>query len=100
MVMVHGDDKGLVLPPRVAQLQAVIIPVGITAKTTEEQRKNLEDEADRIAKDLVKAGIRAKADLREGYTPGFKYNDWELKVLAFTLLLPSNVATDSSPFSL
>lgn len=80
MVMVHGDDKGLVLPPRVAQLQAVIIPVGITNKTTDEQRRHLEDEADRIAKELVKAGIRAKADLREGYTPGFKYNDWELKV--------------------
>ncbi|GAA5911228.1 proline--tRNA ligase [Sporobolomyces salmoneus] len=87
MVMVHGDDKGLVLPPRVAQLQAVIIPVGITAKTTEEQRKNLEDEADRIAKELVKAGIRAKADLRDGYTPGFKYNDWELKGVPLRLEL-------------
>ncbi|GAA5943277.1 proline--tRNA ligase [Sporobolomyces koalae] len=87
MVMVHGDDKGLVLPPRVAQLQAVIIPVGITAKTTDEQRRHLEDEADRLAKELVKAGIRAKADLREGYTPGFKYNDWELKGVPIRLEL-------------
>ncbi|GAA6059258.1 hypothetical protein JCM10212_006651 [Sporobolomyces blumeae] len=87
MVMVHGDDKGLVLPPRVAQVQAVIIPVGITAKTTDEQRRHLEDEADRIAKELVKAGIRAKADLRDGYTPGFKYNDWELKGVPIRLEL-------------
>ena len=80
MVMVHGDDKGLVLPPRVAQLQVVVVPTGITAKTSDELRNKLNDEADRVAKDLVKAGIKAKADLREGYTPGFKYNDWELKV--------------------
>ncbi|BGP24511.1 proline-tRNA ligase [Rhodotorula toruloides] len=79
MVMVHGDDKGLVLPPRVAQLQVVVIPVGITAKTSEDMRKKIEDEADRIAKELIKQGLKAKADLRDGYTPGFKYNDWELK---------------------
>lgn len=80
MVMIHGDDKGLVLPPRVAQLQVVIVPTGITAKTSDEMRKAIEDEADRLAKELVKVGVKAKADLREGYTPGFKYNDWELKV--------------------
>jgi hypothetical protein len=87
MVMVHGDDKGLVLPPRVAQLQVVVIPTGITAKTTHEEREKLYDEADRIAKDLVKVGVKAKADLREGYTPGFKYADWELKV-RICLFLP------------
>ncbi|GAA5887395.1 hypothetical protein JCM5296_007125 [Sporobolomyces johnsonii] len=87
MVMVHGDDKGLVLPPRVAQLQVVIVPTGITAKTSDELRAQLENEADRLAKELVKAGIRAKADLREGYTPGFKYNDWELKGVPIRLEL-------------
>ncbi|GJN89250.1 hypothetical protein Rhopal_002229-T1 [Rhodotorula paludigena] len=87
MVMVHGDDKGLVLPPRVAQLQVVIVPTGITAKTSDELRAKLNDEADRIAKDLVKAGIKAKADLRDGYTPGFKYNDWELKGVPIRLEL-------------
>ncbi|GAA5958839.1 hypothetical protein JCM21900_003946 [Sporobolomyces salmonicolor] len=87
MVMVHGDDKGLVLPPRVAQLQVVIVPTGITAKTSDEQRAKLESEADRLAKELVKVGIRAKADLREGYTPGFKYNDWELKGVPIRLEL-------------
>ncbi|POY74777.1 putative Proline--tRNA ligase, or putative Glutamate--tRNA ligase [Rhodotorula taiwanensis] len=87
MVMIHGDDKGLVLPPRVAQLQVVIVPTGITAKTSDEMRKSLEDEADRLAKELVKAGVKAKADLREGYTPGFKYNDWELKGVPIRLEL-------------
>jgi prolyl-tRNA synthetase len=38
MVMVHGDNKGLVLPPRVASIQVIIVPCGITAKTTDEQR--------------------------------------------------------------
>ncbi len=87
MVMVHGDDKGLVLPPRVAQLQVVVIPTGITAKTSDEMREKLYDEADRIAKELVKVGVKAKADLREGYTPGFKYNDWELKGVPIRLEL-------------
>ncbi|GAA5845970.1 hypothetical protein JCM9279_004741 [Rhodotorula babjevae] len=87
MVMVHGDDKGLVLPPRVAQLQVVVVPTGITAKTSDALRSQLNDEADRVAKDLVKAGIKAKADLREGYTPGFKYNDWELKGVPIRLEL-------------
>jgi hypothetical protein len=83
--MVHGDDKGLVLPPRVAQLQVVVIPTGITAKTTDEAREKLYDEVDRMAKELVKAGVKAKADLREGYTPAFKYNDWELKVRRYVV---------------
>ncbi|GAA6048257.1 hypothetical protein JCM3770_006507 [Rhodotorula araucariae] len=87
MVMVHGDDKGLVLPPRVAQLQVVVVPTGITAKTSDELREKLNDEADRVAKDLVKAGVKAKADLRDGYTPGFKYNDWELKGVPIRLEL-------------
>ncbi|KAK4049113.1 ribose-phosphate pyrophosphokinase 1 [Microbotryomycetes sp. JL221] len=87
MVMVHSDDKGLVLPPRVAQLQVVVVPVGITAKTSDEQREKVYDEADRLAKELSKTGIRAKADLRDGYTPAFKYNDWELKGVPIRLEL-------------
>lgn len=80
MVMMHSDDKGLVLPPRVAQWKAVIIPVGITAKTSAEKRQELTDRAAALADELTQAGIKVKADLREGYTPGYKYNDWEMKV--------------------
>ena len=84
MVMVHGDNQGLVLPPRVAVLQVVVVPCGITAKSTEEQRKAVNDAAADLAAKLKKAGIRAQADLREGYTPGYKFNDWEQKASAAT----------------
>lgn len=80
MVMVHGDNQGLVLPPRVASIQAVVVPCGITAKTTDDQRANINGACEELAKTLKKAGVRAKADLREGYTPGYKFNDWEQKV--------------------
>lgn len=80
MVMVHGDNQGLVLPPKVASIQVVIVPCGITAKTTDEARKSINDACENLAGSLKKAGLRAKADLREGYTPGFKFNDWEQKV--------------------
>jgi prolyl-tRNA synthetase len=80
MVMVHGDDKGLVLPPRVAHTQVVVVPTGITSKTTEEQRKAVFEGVEKIVADLTAAGIRAKADTREGYTPGFKWAHWEVKV--------------------
>lgn len=79
MVMIHGDDKGLCLPPRIAKIQSIIIPVGITAKTTPEDRKKLEDQVDDIRASLKKAGVRVDTDFREGYTPAWKFNDWELR---------------------
>ncbi|KHJ75193.1 anticodon binding domain protein, partial [Oesophagostomum dentatum] len=79
MVMIHADDNGLVLPPRVAAIQAIILPVGITAQTTDEQRNHLMETADEVAKMLVEADIRAEADLRDNYSPGWKFNHWELK---------------------
>lgn len=79
MVMVHGDNKGLVLPPGAAQHQVVIVPCGITGKSTDEQRKKLSDAVLDLEKDLKGGGIRAFADVRETYSPGYKFNDWELK---------------------
>ncbi|CAE6428727.1 unnamed protein product [Rhizoctonia solani] len=79
MVMVHGDNQGLVLPPRVANVQVVVVPVGITAKTTDEMREKISNACSDVVKTLKKVGVRAKADLREGYTPGWKFNDWEQK---------------------
>ena len=79
MVMVHGDNKGLVLPPGAAQHQIVIVPCGITVKTTDEQRKKLIDAVYDLEKELKDFGIRAHADTRETYSPGYKFNDWELK---------------------
>ncbi|TIB78557.1 hypothetical protein E3Q23_00686 [Wallemia mellicola] len=79
MVMVHGDDQGLVLPPPVASVQVVVVPCGITAKTSAEDAEAIEKGAKSIADRLQKVGVRAKADLREGYTPGWKFNDWEMR---------------------
>ncbi|CAI0642866.1 unnamed protein product [Colletotrichum noveboracense] len=79
MVMIHGDDKGLVLPPRIAKTQVILIAVGITAKTTPEDREKLEGKTDDLRNELRKAGLRAESDLREGYTPAWKFNDWELR---------------------
>ncbi|OKL64236.1 putative proline--tRNA ligase [Talaromyces atroroseus] len=79
MVMIHSDNRGLVLPPRVAEVQTVIVPVGITKNTTDEERANLYKEIDGLVSKLTAIGIRAESDLREGYSPGWKFNDHELR---------------------
>ena len=79
MVMIHGDSRGLVIPPRVAETQVVIVPVGITAKTTDETRDSLYAQVDALATVLRAVDIRVETDKRDGYSPGYKFNDWELK---------------------
>mmetsp|Transcript_38436 Transcript_38436/g.46356 ORF Transcript_38436/g.46356 Transcript_38436/m.46356 type:complete len:501 (+) Transcript_38436:50-1552(+) len=78
MVMVHGDDKGLVLPPRVAPQQVVIINIP-NSKLSEADRLGLVNGAESINQTLRSGGVRSKTDTRENYTPGWKYNHWELK---------------------
>jgi prolyl-tRNA synthetase len=80
MVMVHGDNQGLVLPPRVASIQVIVVPCGITAKTSDEERKKINDACEELAVTLRGVGVRAKSDLRDAYTPGWKFNEWEQKV--------------------
>jgi prolyl-tRNA synthetase len=79
MIMTHGDDKGLVLPPRVAATQVVIVPCGITAKSTEAQKAAILDACCELESRLKTVGVRARKDVRDNYTPGWKFNDWELK---------------------
>jgi prolyl-tRNA synthetase len=79
MVMIHGDDKGLVLPPRISKLQVVIIPVGINKSTTPEDKTKHYDQLQELKETLKKASVRADYDVRDGYTPAWKFNDWELK---------------------
>lgn len=79
MVMIHADNQGLVLPPRVACKQVVIVPCGITATTTDADRKVLIDSCKELEKALTGAGVRVEGDYRDNYSPGWKYNHWELK---------------------
>jgi len=79
MIMIHSDNKGLVLPPRVAQTQVVVIAVGLTKNTSDEVRNKVYDTCKGIEADLRKADVRVTGDYRENYTPGFKFADAELK---------------------
>jgi prolyl-tRNA synthetase len=71
LIMAHGDDRGLVLPPRLAPVQVVIVPVKLDDAVL--------DYADKLAAELKAAGIRVAVDRREGESFGFKINKWELK---------------------
>ena len=74
LIMVHGDDKGLVLPPQVAPIQVVIVPIH-----KDKDAKLVKDRAAEIESELKGAGIRAHMDGRDGYTSGWKFNEWEMK---------------------
>ena len=75
MIMLHGDDNGLVLPPRVAPIQVIIIPIYYS----DDDKKNVLQKAKEIHDLLEKNDVRVKLDDRDEVTPGFKFNDWELK---------------------
>jgi prolyl-tRNA synthetase len=75
IVMCHGDDQGLRLPPTVASTQVVVVP--IWRKADEAARVLSMSRA--VAGQLVETGLRVKHDDREGVTPGFKFNDWEMR---------------------
>lgn len=78
-VMVHGDNSGLVLPPRVAPHQVVIVPCGITASLSDSDKKLLMDTCEALENELRNASVKVKGDYRENYSPGWKFNHWELK---------------------
>ncbi|HII09569.1 TPA: proline--tRNA ligase [Candidatus Micrarchaeota archaeon] len=73
MVATHSDDKGLVLPPRLAYIQVVIVPI-----LKKENAKLVDDYARKVQKQLG-GEFRVRMDDREGYSPGYKFNDWELR---------------------
>ena len=83
IIMVHGDDQGLILPPRLAPYQLVIVPI----YKTDEERASVLENAHRLRRELVDAGIRVKMDEREGMSPGFKFNDWEMRGVPLRLEL-------------
>jgi prolyl-tRNA synthetase len=92
MVMTHGDDKGLIMPPAVAPKQVVIVPI----PHKELDGKLLDDYAKSVEKTLRKGGIRVKLDNRDNYNPGWKYNHWELKGVPIRLEIGRNEVKNSS----
>jgi len=92
IIMVHGDDQGLILPPKLAPFQVVIVPI---FKNDDEQARVMENVA-KIRAELTGAGIRVKVDERDGLTPGFKFNDWEMRGVPLRIELgPKDVAKGS-----
>ena len=75
MIMVHGDDKGLVLPPKVAPIQVVIVPI----YKSDEAKEIVLPKLNEIREQLESKKIRVHVDNRNELTPGYKFNDWELK---------------------
>ncbi len=73
IVGVHGDDKGLILPPAVAPIQVVVVPI-----FKKESRETVEKEAEKVAEELMEGGLRAHLDMRD-FRPGYKFNDWEMR---------------------
>lgn len=75
MIMAHGDDQGLVLPPKVAPTQVVIVPI----YRNDEGRDKVLPKVKEIQESLEAKDIRVQVDDRQGLSPGYKFNDWEMK---------------------
>ncbi len=75
VIMAHGDDRGLRLPPSLAPYQVVVVPI----YRSDEERSRVLQASAKVAEELSGAAVRVKVDDREGQRPGFKFNEWELK---------------------
>ncbi|HER24164.1 MAG TPA: proline--tRNA ligase [Candidatus Atribacteria bacterium] len=73
LVMVHGDERGLKLPPKVAPVQAIIVPIMF-----DKSKKEVLEKAENICA-ILKKNFRVEVDNRDGYTPGWKFNEWEMR---------------------
>ena len=89
MIMTHGDDNGLVLPPKIAPIQVVIIPIYYS----DDEKGNVIQKASQIKDNLSKINLRVHLDDREQLTPGFKFNDWEMKGIPIRIEIgPKDIA--------
>jgi len=107
VIMTHGDDKGLILPPLLAPHQVVIVPIG-----RGEQAGQVLPPARELAERLRRAGIRTHVDDRPQLSPGFKFNDWEMRgvpvrlelgprdLAAGTALMATRLGEEKTPVSL
>ena len=93
IIMVHGDDQGLVLPPKLAPYQVVIVPIF----KTEEEKTSVLETARRLKNALVAANIRVTLDERDAQSAGWKFNDWEMRGVPLRVELgPKDVAKQSA----
>ena len=89
LIMTHSDDQGLVLPPTLAPKQAVIVPIW-----DDQSKAAVLEYAGEVERTLAEAGVRVRLDDRENRTPGFKYNEWELKGVPLRIEVGPNEVTD------
>ncbi len=75
LIMAHSDDQGLVLPPKLAPIQVVVVPIF----RTDEEKKEIDELADLLIIECKKRDISIKFDDRDSYRPGYKFAEWELK---------------------
>ena len=88
-IMAHGDDAGLRLPPAVAPVQVVIVPI----HRTDDERASVLPVAERLRDDLASTGVRVRLDDRDQHRPGYKFAEWELKGVPVRIELgPRDVA--------
>ncbi len=93
IIMVHGDDQGLIMPPRIAPIQVVIVPI----YKTDEEKASVQGTAKDLKAQLVKANLRVHLDEREGFSPGWKFNDWEMRGVPVRVELgPKDVAKQAA----
>ena len=85
VISIHGDDKGLVLPPRIAPIQVMIIPIVTSSKSAEAVSAKCKE----IERNLEKAGVLVRIDDSREHTPGWKFNYWELKGVPLRIELGS-----------
>ncbi len=93
IIMAHGDDQGLRLPPKLAPIQVVMVPI----YKNDDQKSAVMEKVWQIEAALKDAGIRVHVDDREELSPGFKYNDWEMRGVPLRLELgPKDLEKDSA----
>jgi prolyl-tRNA synthetase len=90
-IMAHGDDRGLRLPPAVAPVQVVVVPI----YRTDEEQSSVLAAAAKIRDSLAGAGVKVKVDDRDQHRPGFKFSEWELKGVPIRVEIgPRDLAAD------
>jgi prolyl-tRNA synthetase len=95
MLMAHGDDSGLVLPPRVAPVQVIVVPI---PARSDDDTARVSEAVSRLISELTQAGVRAEADWSDK-RPGWKFNEWELKGVPLRLEVgPRDLSTDQVTF--